>query len=289
MNNGACGEPLSRMAEMARVFSYAVSRWVTLVAFCAVVGAALLMMGCPGALQAPDNMEPDSNDMQPDDGGTNPDGSGDDGGVDETEVFTQITGTEVLREGASSDHPDGGSHRSNEQFTASYSLTRVNIRSCGEVFVGNLIVETFCGDLEGEAHLTYSSTSTDFTPDSTCPTSLSMGEVQWDVDLSGTYTISPLVQPSGEVVFDAVGIDVNAANVSSPEYDLTFTNPGCPEFDSVSPSSYFWAGVGKGAWGFVTVIIVEGSYTERLDNVLGNDLGDEDFYEIEVQARRGRR
>ncbi len=205
-----------------------------------------------------------------------------DGGGDE--LFAGISGNETLVEGVDYESGDGSVENRNERFTSTFTLTRVDAENCGQVFVGDVLADKTCGNLQGQAHLTYSESGSNVSPDLECPAEIYSGQVEWDVDLEGTYTILPSISPSGEVVYDSMTIDVSTATVSSPEYMVTFTYPGCPEFANSSASSYFWAGPGRGTFTLESIVILNGQYDGHFDNPSGNDLGDADFYDIHVET-----
>jgi len=246
----------------------------------AFVTAGWLLTGCPAPSSAPNETPPDETS-----GGGEP--SGDDmndspgAGAEQGAMFTAITGAELFMEGASFDEAGGGFRRRDEQFASTFSLSPIDAET-GQAFVVPLdggepvLVETISGRLEGQAHLAYSESGTDFTPEFDCPTSSYDGAVEWDVSVEGTYNFIPALRE--------LGLQARAAEVSSPQYMVTFTSPGCPEFDSVSLSSYVWPGPGQGTWGFVTIQLRNGQFDSRLDNPLGNDLGETDFYQIHVET-----
>lgn len=222
---------------------------------------------------------PNDNDNSSDDGQS--DGDQNDGAG---ELFASITGTEILVEGSDSQPGDGTSRTRDERFTSTFTLTRLDAEFCGQVFVGDVLADKTCGNLQGSAHLTYSESGTNLTPELDCPTENYAGEVEWDVDLTGTYTILPSIGLDGQVVYDTITIDVAADSVSSPEYQVRFTYPGCAEFDSQSPSNYFWAGPGEGTFTLEAIVIVNGVYDGQYDNPFEDDLGELDYYEIHVQT-----
>lgn len=235
----------------------------------ALLIAALLVAGCPeggGSGNGNGNADGDTIDM-PDDGGD--DGVDNGGGA----PFAAIQGTELMIEGTRDEQPNGDTRRRDERFTATWSLRPTGAETV-EVFIDDVLTTSIIGELEGEGRLTYEESGTDVTPELDCPTQNYEGSVQWDVVITGRYEHYPLLS--------STRIFAQTSTVSSPEYQVVFTNPGCPEFDSQSPSNYFWQGPGQGTWGGVAIQLINGHFEGRLENPFFDDRGAEDFYEIEA-------
>ncbi len=262
--------------------------WIRRFLFSSLVLSAMClnMGGCPGNSTSPPGDDSLNDNGSTDDPSNNDNGSSDDDQTNEdqngegSDLFVGISGNETLVEGEDTELGDGSTETRDERFTSTFTLTRLDAEFCGQVFVGDILADKTCGNLQGQAHLTYSESGSSFSPDSDCPTDEYSGQVEWNVDLEGTYTVLPTIDANGEVVFDSITIDISTATVSSPEYSVSFTNPGCPEFDSVSPSNYFWAGPGQGTFTLEPIVIINGLYDGRYENPFGNDLGDADYYEI---------
>ncbi|MBI4716793.1 MAG: hypothetical protein HY763_03235 [Planctomycetes bacterium] len=173
-----------------------------------------------------------------------------------------------------SQEDDGGTRERDEQFTADWALMPVGAETI-EIFANDELTIAIIGDLEGQGQLRYMESGTDFSPTLDCPTTSYAGEVMWNANITGTYDYTP--------VLDTIRIMASATVVSSPEYQLAFTTPGCPEFDSTSPVNYQWTGPGQGVWGFVTIVLRGGVYDEHLDNPLADDRGEEDYFDIHVE------
>lgn len=258
------------------------ARRITCTAIVVFVTSYLCIIGCmPGSI-VPLNEDPsDDPNMQPDnpDGGDQPDNPDPSDNPESNgaggELFGAINATELLMEGVDSSGSNGSTRFREERFTADWSLTPSNPRT-DQAFLNGVLVDVVRGDLSGQATLTYRESGTDFEPELDCPTSSYEGQVEWVAEVQGTFEYVP--------VLDEISVLAMASSVSSPEYTVAFMTPGCPEFDSMSPSQYVWQGPGQGTWGFVTIVLRNGRYENRLDNPLGNDLGEEDFYEIEVTA-----
>lgn len=255
--------------------SVRVRRLVCALAACAALPTVALINGCPPAAVAPDDSGDDegqdnaSNDNQDDGSADDPDGAGD--GL----PFGEISGEEVMVEAERSDDGNGGSRTRDERFTASFSLSPTSADQ-QEIFINDELTILIFGDLSGQGHLTYEESNVDVDPELDCTPSTSSGFVTWDVEVRGDYEYIPAL---GTIRIDAFAVDV-----SSPSFEVTFTTPGCPEFDSVSLSNYVWQGPGQGVWGFVTIVIENGHFESHLDNPFAADLGDIDFYDITVNA-----
>lgn len=253
-----------------------------------VLGA--LLPGCP--MTAPtgndngiDNIMDDMIDDGPgdnDEGGNMNDENDDDNPVNggTGEVPAVITGTELLIEGELFNEADGGFRQRSERFTATWSLEPVDDVT-SQAFIGDTLVDVISGNVNGQAQLTYTESGANFTPGLDCPSDGYAGQVEWSTPIAGTYQYIP--------VLDQLTITAMADNVSSPEYPVAYMTAGCPEFDSTSFSSYFWGGPGIGAWGGVAIVVEGGAFDQRLDNVSGADTGAADYYDIHVDAPRGRR
>lgn len=249
----------------------------------------LFLVGCPAAGGGSGgNGDEQQNDNMPDDGNDDPaDGGDDDGGDDGGDgddgddggsglPFGTITGTELFVEGTRSALDNGETDQRDERFTATWTLTPTTAEE-SEVFINDVLTVAIRGDISGEGHLTYEESENSFTPELVCPMDMSAGSVEWDAEVVGSYQYVPLL--------GTITLTTHATNVSSPEYSVTYTNPGCPENDSVSPSQYVWQGPGQGAWGFVDIVLENGHYENRLENPnQDDDRGDEDFYEIEANV-----
>jgi len=200
-----------------------------------------------------------------------------DGGTGEGVPFSEISGTERLVEATNFEPGDGSSRRRDEQFTSTFSLMVLDAEE-SQIFVGDVLTTRISGNLRGQAHLTYSESGTDVSAGGfDCSTLTYSGGVEWDVTVEGSYSFIPIL--------DEISVLIPDRDHSSPEYTVTFTAPGCPELDSMSPSSSYWGGPGIGTWGGVSITLRNGSFDSGLDNVLGNDLGEEDFYEIHVELQ----
>jgi len=247
-----------------------------------LVPAGLLLAGCMVSGGGGDG-QPGPGDMQPDNGDDGSDGNGNDGDGDNgngnngggTPTFGTITGTEEFVEGTRSDDGNGGSRRRDERFTATWSLTATSAEE-SEVFIGDVLTTMISGDLEGQGQLTYAESGSNFDPQSVCPSDNYAGEVEWNAEVTGTYSWIPAI---GEL-----SILARAGEVSSPEYQVSYTYTECPEVNSMSPSQYVWPGPGQGTWGFVTIVLSDGEFENRVENPFGNDLGAEDYYEIRVES-----
>lgn len=202
-------------------------------------------------------------------------GGGSGGGSGGGLPFGAITGNELLIEGSRVDSPNGDSRRADERFTATFTLNPTSAEE-QEVFINDVLTVAIFGDIAGEGHLTYETSGTDVTVELECPTTSYTGSVEWSVDVVGSYNYVPAL--------GTITLTTHATNVSSPEFPLSFTTPGCPEFDSESPIQYIWQGPGQGTWGFVDIVLEGGHFESRLENPLADDLGEEDFYQIEVNA-----
>lgn len=243
----------------------------------------LLLMGCSAAGGGSggdgDSQQNDNSNDMPNDGNDDPgdggdgDGSGDgDGGL----PFGTITGTELFMEGTRSAQGNGETDQRDERFTATWTLMPTTAVE-SEVFIGDVRTVSIRGDISGEGHLTYEESRNSFTPELVCPTDMYAGSVEWDAEVVGSYQYVPLL--------GTITLTTHATNVSSTEYSVVYTNPGCPENDSVSPSQYIWQGPGQGAWGFVDIVLENGHYENRLENPnQDDDRGAEDFYEIEANV-----
>jgi hypothetical protein len=131
-----------------------------------IVGALVVLSGCPAAPPSSDDDRPDEQvsggaDGTSDDGG-GMDGSSDEGNGADGELFSELSGTELLVEGTSFDESDGGFRRREERFSSTFSLVRLDAEHCSDVFVGDLLLPVTCGNLGGQAHLTYSESGMDF-------------------------------------------------------------------------------------------------------------------------------
>ncbi len=190
--------------------------------------------------------------------------------------FSAINGTELLVEGARDNQPNGESRRRDERFTAAYSLRPTSAESRQIVINFDQFTTAISGDIAGTARLTYEESGTDVTPELTCPTTTYSGMVEWEVEVTGSYDYVPAL--------GTIMLTTRATNVSSPQYTVSFTTPGCPDQDSTNPAQYNWQGPGQGVWGFVDIVLVNGLFTDRLENPLGEDLGATDFYEIQLST-----
>ena len=249
-----------------------------------------LLGGCPQAgapIDGQDEVQVDGQDDGIDDGQNDIPDDGQDDGMDDTPgdngdqlsdgglPIGNIFGNEVMVEGDFSQSDNGDSRRRDERFTASFTLTPTSVEEA-QAFLGDELISYYFGDLSGQAHLTYEESGADIVAELDCPTTTYSGSVEWDVDVVGSYEYTP---PLG-----TIRIQASATNVSSPDYIVTFTTPGCPEFDNMSPSRYTWQGPGQGVWGFVTIVLENGHYENFFENPLGGDLGEQDYYEIEVNS-----
>lgn len=246
----------------------AIMRFMALVILCSV---SLSLLGCSSATGVLDG--DGGNDNGQDDGADDGVTDDSDGGSSDGLPIGEITGNEVMLEAARSEDGNGGSYEQDERFTATFTLSPVNADE-SEIFINDELTTMIFGDLSGAGSLTYEESSTDIDPELECTTSTSSGSVQWDVDVEGTYEYIPAL--------GTIRIEAMAVSVSSPSFDMTFTTPGCPELDSVSPINYTWQGPGQGVWGFVTIVLENGHFEYHLDNPLFNDLGELDSYDISV-------
>lgn len=246
------------------------------------------MGGCPGnGGTGNDNGSIDDDgggdlpDDQDDDGTLNDNGDDDPVGPDDDDgtpdvgiPIGNITGTETLNEGETA-QSGGDSSVRNELFTATYTLTPLNVDSA-EAFIDGVLTTYYFGELSGTAQLSYEETGSDTSAELECPTTNYRGSVEWQANISGTYEYTPAL--------GTIRIDAQADNPSSPHYIVTYTTPGCPEFESQNPSMYYWQGPGQGTWGFVTIVLQGGHFGATIDNPQGDDFGAEDYYEIDVYA-----
>lgn len=264
------------------VNSVCVTRMVRLLGLFASLPTAAFLVGCPPAVVAPDGGGDDGGQDNGSDDGS--DGGQDDGSNDNTDdpidgveglPFGAINGNEVMVEASRFEDGAGGSRVRDERFTAVFSLTPTSIES-QEAFINDELTVYYFGDLTGQGQLTYEESGTDFDPTLDCPTQNYTGSVQWNAQVTGTYEYTPIL--------GTIRIDARATDVSSPSYSVTFTSPGCPEFDSASSSNYVWQGPGQGVWGFVTIVLQNGRFEDRVENPLGDELGAIDYYEIEVDT-----
>jgi hypothetical protein len=221
-------------------------------------------------VNANDNASANDNTSSNDNGSANDNGGGP-GGM----PFGTITGTEELKEGTRSDAGNGETSMTDERFTASWTLTPTSADE-QQIFINDELTTEIFGDIEGQAQLFHEESGTDVNPELECPTTTNEGSVEWDIDVTGSYSYIPAL--------GTIRLTTHATNVSSPEYQITFTTPGCPEFDSQSPAQYIWQGPGQGTWGFVDIVLENGHYENHLDNPLADDLGAEDFYDIEANV-----
>jgi hypothetical protein len=126
--------------------------------------------------------------------------------------------------------------------------------------------------LQGQAHITLFMFLEDVTVsyDSPCPTTTySVGPIEWDVFLEGTYEFVP--DGSIHVRFDATP-------PNGPDYTINWTNPGCPELDTSDLiPGYYWSGNGG--------TLVNGLYDYRLDSSgeLRPDQSGEFYYEAHMR------
>lgn len=245
-----------------------------------LLNVLLLCWGCstspgPGGMTGNDNSTAGNDNS----GGAGNDnsaaGGNDNGGSGGGLPFRVITGNEEMVEGSRFDEPNGSTSQRDERFTSTFSLTPVTAVE-SQAFVDNELVEVISGDLEGTGHLTYQESGTEFDPELECPNSSYSGSVEWDINVTGSYLYIPSL--------GSIQLTTRAESASSPEYTVAFTNPGCPEFDSTSPSQYVWQGPGQGVWGFVDIVLQNGQYDNSLENPLFDDLGEEDFYRIHAEA-----
>lgn len=240
-----------------------------------VVFLATALVGCPTAPNGGGEAPPDNASDNMSDPGNN-------GGVGETPdnefglPFNQLTGTELLVEGTDFTADDGSTRQRKEQFTSNFTLTVISGET-SQAFVGDAVVDVISGDLQGQAQLTYTESGSDFDAGLIdCATISYEGEVEWQADISGSYQYIPSL--------DQLQVTIPGADLSSPQYTVTFTAASCPELDSLSFSSYYWGGPGVGTWGGVPIVLEGGRQTSRLENPFADDLGEEDFYEIQIQT-----
>lgn len=225
-----------------------------------------LVLASPACETMPPAGNPNDNNVN---GNGNQNGNTDDG------PFEPIEATEVMVEAVRSNMPNGDSRVRDERFTAEYTLTPTSAEE-RQVFLNNELTIAISGNLTGQAHCTYEESGTDVIADLECPTTTYEGAVEWDVMIEGSYDYIPAL--------DEVQITAHAVDVSSPQYTVTFTTPGCPELDSMNPAAYSWQGPGQGVWGFVTIVLKNGQFHKKLDNPLADDLGAIDYYEITLGA-----
>ncbi|MBX3396884.1 MAG: hypothetical protein KF841_16135 [Phycisphaerae bacterium] len=188
--------------------------------------------------------------------------------------FAQLTGNELMVEGARISEMNGDSRTRDEKFTAAYTLTPTSADTREVIINFNEVTTAIFGDITGQAHLTYEESGTDVSLELQCTTTNYSGTIEWDTMVQGTYDYIPAL--------GTTSLTLHAVDVSSPEYIVTFSTPGCPELDSMDPAMYAWQGPGQGVWGFVTIVLNNGQFTKKLDNPLADDLGASDFYEIQI-------
>ncbi|MCB9852281.1 MAG: hypothetical protein H6819_04230 [Phycisphaerales bacterium] len=230
----------------------------------------ILAMDCEMSMQMTNNGNENGNSNQNDNGAGNTLPGG-------TLPFGSISGTELLVEGSRVNEPSGDTRRRDERFTASYTLTPTSADS-RQITINNEFSTAIFGDISGMAHLTYEESGTDFSPGLSCPTTSYSGDVEWDVEIVGTYDYIPAL--------GTIQLTTHATNVSSTEYTVSYMTPGCPEQDSNNPSQYVWSGPGQGTWGFVDIVLENGHFEDRIENPQEDDRGAEDFYEIELNTNQ---
>ncbi|MBK8268041.1 MAG: hypothetical protein IPK83_06920 [Planctomycetes bacterium] len=189
--------------------------------------------------------------------------------------FTELTGTErmveLIREGIGTDN----SRMRDEEFTATYTLTPTTFDT-RDIFINNQPSTAIFGDITGMAHCTYEESGTDIDTTLMCATTSYDGSVEWDTQITGSYDYFPAL--------GTVTLTLHATDVSSPEYIVTFSTPGCPELDSMDPRNYAWQGPGQGVWGFVDIVLENGHFEDRVENPLDDERGAADFFEIEING-----
>ncbi len=189
--------------------------------------------------------------------------------------FTELTGTErmveLAREGIGTDN----SRMRDEEFTATYTLMPTTFDT-RDIFINDEPSIAIFGEISGMAHCTYEESGTDIDTSLMCTTTSYSGGVEWDTMVTGTYDHFPAL--------GTTTLTLHAVNVTSPEYIVTFTTPGCPELDSMDPSVYDWQGPGQGVWGFVDIVLENGHFEDRVENPLAEDRGAADFFEIEING-----
>lgn len=126
--------------------------------------------------------------------------------------------------------------------------------------------------LQGQAHLTLFMFLEDVVYyDSPCPTTTySVGPIEWDVFLEGTYEFVP---------GGSIHVRFDATPPNGPDYTINWTNPGpdCSYLDTsdLIPGLYWGAGGGG--------TLVNGSYDYRLDFELESDETGEGYYETHMR------
>jgi murein DD-endopeptidase MepM/ murein hydrolase activator NlpD len=122
--------------------------------------------------------------------------------------------------------------------------------------------------LQGQAHLTFFTFFEDSMPGSSCPTTTySVGPLEWDVFLEGTYQID---------TDGVIDVHFDVTPTSGPDYTINWTNPGCSYLDTSDLiPGYYWAETSG--------TLVNGRYDYRFDTELQSDESGEEYYESHMR------